>query len=127
MIDTYLSGSSYRIDCNSSRWTVDNFGITFETWLKKADVITLRNNIRPGAVKELYNILGLPKYFDMSFSGGNTIQIIPNSNNTINSNLPYMRDKKVLYVKNITTSPIRGPTGWINVKIEAYTSSSAEL
>lgn len=62
-----LTGSDV-INCWCSRWDVDNYSIVAETWLKKNDLQTLRNNIRPGATKELYRILGRPRFTDTSWT-----------------------------------------------------------
>jgi len=123
-IKLFYSGNSY-ITCYASRWDDSNYSVTIETWLKKSDLNLLRTNIRPGAVGELYTILGKPKFYDKSWSTKNTITIYPNSGSyRDNSNLMNMRNKQTLYVKNISDNPIAGNSGWINVKIEGNVSSS---
>ena len=129
-----LSGTDY-IDCRCSRWTVDNYAITVETWLKKDDIYTLLSNIVPGATDELYTILGKPTFYDATWEGNNTLKIRPNpytqydtyndawrGSNT--SNLYNMREERIIYVKTITTSPIEGSNGWEFVKLEGNISGS---
>jgi hypothetical protein len=125
MSDLILSGNSCSIRCNCSRFTVDNYNLVLETWLKKSDVQLLRNNVRPGACKDLYSILGLPHNVDTSWSKANTIRIIPNVEH--GSNLPYMRSEKIGYCKSIQSEPLEGSSGWINVKMEFLVSSTANL
>lgn len=128
--------SDQYIDCWCSRWDVQSYSVIVETWLKKEDVQTLRNNTRPGAVGELYKILGKPTHYDKSWTGANTIRLVPNRYSrriveegdwekaTIGGNLSYMRKDTTMYVKNLTTHPIAGSHGWIEVKIEGMVSGS---
>jgi hypothetical protein len=113
------------VSCGCSRWTVDNYSIVVETVLNDEEVTTLKNNMVPGAVKEMYSVLGLPHFYDLTFTGDNTLRFVPDISS--NSNLPYMRNSVVVYPKNIVTSPIEGASGRVRLKIEAYTSSSTEL
>ena len=115
-----------------SRWDADNYLVTVETWLNKTQVEALRNNIVPGASKELYNILGSPTFKDITWTDGNTLRLRPNQYERCHhgiwykphgSNLPYMRGDIYIYVKNFSTSPI-GRGGHLNVKIEGYISGS---
>jgi len=121
-VNIYYSGNSY-ISCRCSRFDVQDYSVVFETWLKKADMQLLRNNIRPGAVGELYNILGRPRYYDKSWTRDNTIWISSCAGGD-RSNIPYMRNNVTLYVKNISDSPVKGPSGWINCKIEGMISGN---
>lgn len=134
-----LSDSSTEfIDCWCSRWDVQNYSVVIETWLKKDDLQTLKDNITPGAVGELYVILGRPRYYDATWQRQNTLRIRPNpftgreyatrtwySGST--GNLIYMRNEVVCYPKNITEHPLDGPSGWIEVKIDALISGSSGL
>ena len=128
-----LDGTNY-IDGWCSRWDVDDYTITIETWITKDELDTLMNNIVPGATGELYQILSRPYFYDQTWEGNNTIRICPNNytQHTPNtdewsgdnlSNLPYMRDDTIIYVKNITTHPINF-TGYIETKIEGYVSGT---
>jgi len=123
MLDITISGSECSIDCYTSRFDTQNYNIIFETWLKKSDYQDLRNSIRPGATGELYKILGRPRMYDKSWTGSNTIQLIP----TAGSNFSTMRGKKVVFIKNISSSPIKGPSGWIACKLECVVSGSGSL
>ena len=116
-----LAGSDY-ISCDCSRYDVQNYNITIETWLTKSQLQTLRDNITPGATGELYTILGKPRFYDKTWQGENTIKISPiDGSSTIDG----MRSDKLIYVKNISTVPIDGPKGWLSVKIEGMISGSS--
>ena len=97
-------GDSDYLDCRCSRWDVSDYSIIIETWLKKDDIQTLLSNIVPGAVGELYKILGKPLYYDKTWTAGNTIKFLPtpSSNHMQDSNLKNMSDETVAYPKNIT-------------------------
>ena len=124
--DLNISGNNCSIDCWCSRWDVQDYSIIIETWLTKSELQDLRNSIRPGAVGELYKILGRPLYYDSSWDGSNTLKFTPDTNS--HSTLYKMRGGvKLGYVKNITTSPLPGDSGWINVKLDCYISGSGKL
>jgi len=111
------------IDCWCSRWDYDNYSIKVETWLKKDALKDLRDNIVPGAVDELYNVLGKPFYYDKTWTASNTVRLRPNPSS--NSSLKEMRNEKLIFVKNITSTPIKGNSLWINCKIEGYVSGGS--
>ena len=130
----YYDGSNF-IDCWCSRWDVQNYNIIIETWLRKSDANTLQDNIVPGAVGELYTILGRPTYYDKTWSAGNTITFKPNKyTKKVGSNLSgdnqstldKMRNETVVYVKNITTHPL-GNCDWIETKLECSISGNQSL
>lgn len=120
-----LAGNDY-IDCRCSRWDVQNYSIIVETWLKKDDLQTLRSNITPGAVGELYTILGRPRYYDGTWAGDNTLRLFPtpSSNEMPGSTLHEMRSEKLIFVKNITEHPLEASSGWTEVKIEGMISGT---
>ena len=113
------------IDCRCSRWDVQDYSVIVSTWLEKDDVDTLLENIRPGAVRELYKILGKPKYIDSSWQGYNTIRLYPtpSSQRMNDSTLKRMRRNQIIYPKTITLHPIRN-TQFIECKIEGYSSGN---
>jgi len=114
------------VSCRASRWDVQNYNVIIETWLNKSDYNTIRDNVRPGAASELYKIFERPINYDQTWEGKNTLRIVPNSNSS--SNLKNMRDgEKLIYVKNISSSPLPGAGGWLNVKIEGLISGSGAL
>ena len=123
----YYSGSNF-IDCKCSRLDTSNYQVTVETWLKKENAETLRENIVPGAVGELYSILGRPMYYDKTWNKRNTVRLLPTpSSNYMNgSTLKNMRNETVIYVKNYSEHPIKN-TEWIDIKIEGYVSGSQNL
>jgi hypothetical protein len=110
------------IECWCSRWDIDNYSVIAETWLKEDEYNTIKDNTRPGAVAELFNILGKPHYYDKSWSGKNTLRLKPNP--LSHSTLPEMRKDTIIYVKNITTYVPDGVSGFIYTKIEGYISGS---
>jgi hypothetical protein len=125
MTDLNISGSTYSIECWCSRWDVQDYSLIVEAWLKKSDLNTLRTNLRPGAVSELFQILGRPFYVDKSWTAANTLGLFTddNSPSTLKSN----RKNTLIYVKNLSTSPVDGPSGWISCKIEGYVSGNVDL
>jgi hypothetical protein len=106
-----------------TRWDTSDYSVTIETWLNKTNVQNLVTNLRPGAVTELYQILGKPYYYDQSWTGDNTLRIIPEISSS--SNLKNMRKEVVIYPKNISTSPVIGRSDWFMMKIEGYLSGSS--
>ena len=113
--DIYISG------CGSSqcyirswciRWDESNFGITIETFLSATCRDLLFSNVVPGAVRELYNILGRPQYIDTTYNSGNTLKIIPSGH------LANLHDVRIIAVKSISDRPVKGPSKYLNIKIE---------
>jgi len=66
-----------------SRWDEDNWRATVEIVSDKWQRDLLVQNTTPGAVAELYNILGEPKYWDTTFTSGNTLFLYPNKTRPI--------------------------------------------
>lgn len=110
------------IECWCSRWDTDNYSVIAETWLKEDEYNTIRDNIRPGAVAEMFNVLGKPHYYDKSWSGKNTLRLKPNP--LSHSTLPEMRKDTIIYVKNVTTYVPEGASGFIYTKIEGQISGN---
>jgi len=121
-----LAGNDF-VDCRCSRWDIQNYNVIVETWLNSTDLKSIRDNIRPGAVGELYNILGRPRYYDKTWRGKNTLRLLPtpSSASMRTSNLKNMRDETLIYVKNITTHPIN--ENWTEIKIEGMISGTNSL
>ena len=63
-------------------------------------------------------------YYDQTWVGQNTIRLVPTGST---SNLENMRSERLLYVKNISDSPIESDSGWLAVKIECMISGSGGL
>ena len=72
-----IYNSSFATFCWCSRWDEDNWNVTIEAIADKSSRDILLENITPGAVAELYNILGEPKFVDTTYSSGNTIWLFP--------------------------------------------------
>jgi len=123
-----LTGDDF-IDCRCSRWDVQNYSVIVEAWIKKTDMKTLLDNTVVGAVGELYNILGRPRYYDKTWSGDNTLKISPTSNPSKmkTSKLKRMRKDTLIFPKNISYSNVDGGSGWVPVKIEGYVSGQGSL
>ena len=113
------------IDCRCTRWDVSNDSIIVETFISKADSKTLKDNIVPGAVGELYKILGKKKYYDKTWTGSNTLRILPTPNNNLmkNSKLKSMRDDTYIFVKNYTERTSEDVDN-VSIKIEGYVSGN---
>jgi hypothetical protein len=104
-------------DCACCRWDVQDKLIIIETFMTKAENKLLYDSIKPGAVGELYTILGVTKYYDQTWLNANTIKITPLD---IGSSLYTMRNEEYIAIKTYTTSPFKGPNKLLNVKIEAF-------
>ena len=136
---TDLSGENPNyIECWCSRWDVQDYSVIIETWIKKESVEILRNSIKPGAVGELYNILGVPRYYDKTWTKANTLVFYPlqytkkvkyedwsEGDEFTKSNLKFMRDKRIVYIKNLSEHPIKGNSGLIEIKLEGYISGNS--
>lgn len=117
----FYSGNAY-VSGMCSRWDVQNYNLICETWLKKDAFNKLNDNIRPGACKELYKILGRPRYTDISWQAKNTIRFKPVAYHQ--SQLNRMRRETVAYPKSITSSVLPGSSSWLNVKLECAISGT---
>ena len=96
--------------CN--RWDVSNYSITLETFLDKNAKDALLESTVPGAVRELYNILGTPKYIDTTYNSSNTLLLIPSGS------LASLRNQAYIAVKSLSASPLKGPNEMFQIKIE---------
>lgn len=111
----YYSCNAYPmryVDCFCTRWDEGNWDVTIETFLESANRDALFANVTPGAVRELYNVLGTPKYIDTTYESGNTLIYEP----THGFGLSSLRQKRTIAVKNISDSFIH--RNYFNVKIE---------
>lgn len=115
-----LNSDQDYICCHCSGWNTDGYKVIFNTVITSDEMATLRSHIVPGAVTELYNILGTPTYWDTTWSDSNTIRVVPNDNSR--STLYNMREPKTIYVTELMTHPI--PNGDIEIKIEGYISGT---
>ena len=111
----YVSCNNYPnnyIDCWCTRFDEDNWGGTIETFMGSGSRNFLFNNVTPGAVRELYNILGTPKFIDTTYESGNTLIISPISGYGLSS----LREERTVAVKSISDTFINWEK--FNVKIE---------
>jgi len=108
----YYSGNSY-FDCWCTRWDEGNWDLVVETFLSSGNRDNLFANVTPGAVRELYNILGTPKYIDTTYSSGNTLKLYPQYGYGLSS----LRQGRKVAVKNISDSFLT--PNLFHVKIEA--------
>lgn len=100
------------INCWASRFDIDNYNITVETQLTPGQRNDLFNHVTPGAVRELYNILGTPYFIDSTYSSGNTLIFSPSGN------LSDIVNEYKIAVKSISDTPIGAGNKLFNVKIE---------
>jgi hypothetical protein len=106
--------------CGCSQWDTSDNTIVISTWMNKSNITTLRDNIVPGAVGELYQILGKPTYYDKTWEGHNTLYIVPNPSSS--SYLKYKFSPTVIYVKNITVQTLPNVRDYLECKIEGFIS-----
>jgi len=110
------------ISCMCNRWDQNDWNIVVETNLTKSQFQNIYDNLTPAAVGELYEVLGKKVYYDMTWNGENTLKL--STNTSSDSTIKNMRDTKMVYVKNISSSPLGADTGLLTVKIEAILSGS---
>jgi len=103
---------SHYIDCWCSRWDEGNWDITIETFMGAGARDFLFQNVVPGAVRELYNILGTPKFIDTTYTSSNTIIIDPMHGYGISS----LRERRTVAVKHIKDSFIN--KDYFSIKLE---------
>ena len=102
-----LTGYVYReemwtdrdIRCWCNRWDEGNWDVTIETMMDAHDRNFLFEHVTPGAVSELYNILGTPYYKDSTLKSGNTLIIAPYSSDF---GLNDLAQSRTIAVKNIS-------------------------
>ena len=120
-LNIYYDGDSY-ITCKCSRFDVQDYNVIMETWLNKAQLKLINDNIRPGAVKELKRVIFSPKFYDATWQGNNTLRLKP----VQGTSLYRMRgSEKIIYPKNISSTPLPGDSGWINCKVEGAISGAS--
>jgi hypothetical protein len=111
----YYSCNSYPTNYVSvpiSRWDEQNYNVIIETFMGSGNRNTIFSNIVPGAFRELYNILGTPKFIDSTYSSSNTLILEPQSSYGISS----LREKRVVAVKSASDNFIT--PNYFNVKLE---------
>ena len=109
----YYSGSNY-IDIPVKRWDEGNWNITVETFVGSGNRETIFSNVTPGAVRELYNILGTPEFIDTTYNSGNTLVFEPIHGYGLSS----LRQRRKIAVKNISDTFLN--PNYFNIKIEGY-------
>ena len=124
MADLIISGTSCSIDCWVKRWESSDYSIKLDTFMTKSDLQLLEDSTVPGAVESMYSILGRMYYHDTTFQGNNTLVLMPQSDIGTTSG---MRSEKVVFIKNISSEPINGPSGYLDVKLECLISGSQLL
>ena len=88
------------IRCWNTRWDESNWDVTVETFMDPCDRNYLYSNVTPGAVRELYNVLGTPKYKDTTFTSSNSLIIDPLSGVGLSS----LRYARTIAIKNVSDS-----------------------
>lgn len=100
------------IRCWDTRWDEENYNVIIETFIDACDRNYLANRITPAAVTELYNILGVPHFIDLTYSSSNSLIAEPISGFGISG----LRERRVIAVKNYTDHFINPET--YGIKIE---------
>lgn len=108
----YYNSGTENIDCWCTRWSESNYDVTVETFLDSAQRSGLFDNVVPGAVGELMNVLGEPTYIDLTYSSGNTLKLEPVSGDP----LADLVNTRVIGVKTISDTFLTKDS--FSVKIE---------
>lgn len=120
MVDLRISGctttySDTQFDVWCSRWDKEKWEHIFEFWCTSSQREKIWKSITPGAVTELYNILGEPYFYDTTYTSSNTIKV-----DTIgDGNLPGMRSGNYFAVKDYREEIIPH-TKYFRISISAY-------
>ena len=101
-------------------WRQDGWSLILSTFLNKEDTNSLRDNTVPGAVTELYKVLGVPYYYDTTWNGNNTIDVRPQ--NFDGSRLKDLRNSVTIIVKDIRVEPMYNKENYNIIKIEGMIS-----
>ena len=100
------------VDCWASRWDESNYDVIIEAWMGSGARNALFHNLKPGAVRELYKVLGKPTFIDSTYSSGNTLILQPLASYGLSS----LREKRTVAVKNISDTFVTRDK--FNVKLE---------
>jgi len=100
------------IRCWNTRFDEGNWDCTIETFLDPCDRNFIARNITPGAVKEMYNILGTPTYWDITYNSGNTLTFLPIGG----TGLSGLRETRRIGIKNFSDTFIT--KDYLGIKIE---------
>lgn len=120
-VDIYLTKRPFNIEIYNdsftslswcSRWDEENWSVIIEIIADREARDAIRQHITPGAVAELYNILGEPRYIDTTYSSGNTIWLKGRRG------LFNLRDPTKIAVKNYSEKML--PDGRFLIKLEGY-------
>jgi len=99
----YISGAVWTtrdIRCWNTRWDCGNYDHTIETFMSPCDRNFLFRNVVPGAVAELFKVLGQPYYIDTTYSSSNSLKIECLSGYGLSS----LRESVTIGVKSISDS-----------------------
>lgn len=106
------AGASDYIQCWCTRHDMDNYNIILETFLGSANRNLLFSHVVPGAYRELYSILGVPKFIDTTYQQQNTLWLEPVSGYGLSS----IRTGNLVTCKSVSDSFIT--PNYFNVKLE---------
>lgn len=113
----YYSGATYPsnyVDVPISRWDEGNWNVVIEFFLGSGNRNTLFKHAIPGAVAEMYTILGEPTYYDTTFSSSNTWIIEPISGYGLSS----LRQTRTIAIKSLSDSFLNHEL--FTCKVEGY-------
>jgi hypothetical protein len=100
------------IKCWCTRWDENDYTVSVETFLGSANRNLLFSHITPGLYRELYNVLGKPKYIDGTFRKANTLWLEPVGGYGLSG----LRKSRLVTVKNASDTIIT--PNYFNVKLE---------
>lgn len=107
------SGTGCYFACKCSSWNMEKDLTTIECYMDKSERNLLFQSIKPGAVEELYEILGETHYVDSTYSNANTIYLYPIFS------LSSLRCATKLYVKDYMEEIFEGTDEYF-VKFSGY-------
>ena len=96
-------------------WKEKDFKIAIEGVVSREQLDALNDSIVPGAVGEMYKLFGRPRYFDKTWDGENTVEVIPIR--MINSGLWKAKYSFVGYPETLSFSPVEANDNFYDIKV----------
>ena len=109
---TWSANDNFNLWC--TRWDEGNWDVTIEVMAHKQDRDMIAGAVTPGAVAELYNILGTPYYRDITYNSGNTVVVTPIHGFGISS----LRQQRKIGIKRYSDTHLGKEL--FSIKLEGY-------